>query len=93
MTNRKWMAVMGLVALGWLSRCGGGGCGGTGVQSQECINYIDCYAKVGGTGELDSTYGAAGSCWTTNASMAASCTQTCKTTTLTLKAMYPDAGC
>lgn len=92
MTNRTWKAVLGLVAIGWLSRCGGGGCGGTGVQSPECVAYLDCYARAGGTGDAGD-YEARGICWTTNASRAASCTQACKSTTLTLKVMYPDAGC
>jgi hypothetical protein len=93
MKNRKRTALIGLLAVGWFSRCGGGGCGGAIAQSQECRDYIDCYAKVGGIGELDNTYGAAGVCWTTNSAKAVSCTQTCKSTTLTLKASYPDAGC
>ena len=70
------------------------GCGSAAtMQSQECRDYIACYEKVGGTGSLDKTYAAGGSCWGGVGAMATSCTATCKSTLATLKASYPNAGC
>ena len=81
-------------ALVGLVLAAGGACGGgRGGQSQECRDYIACYARVGGTGSLEQTYAAGGSCWSGGAALADSCTAACRSTLATLKASYPGAGC
>ncbi len=62
-------------------------------QTQECRDYIACYRKVGGTGDLTATYEASGSCWTTNAPMAQSCTAACVSSLGNLRVMFPSSGC
>ena len=64
--------VLGAVAALSLVACGG--------QSAECKKMIECYnAQTSGSGDaLNSTYGPSGTCWTTSAATAQTCTDACK---------------
>lgn len=85
MKNAKRVGAV-LAAAGLLAVACGGGSG----QSSECSRYLSCVAAFGGsTASLDSTYGAAGSCWVDTAS-ATKCTTYCKSA---LAAFPGDAGC
>ena len=69
-------------------------CSGAAAQSPECIAYLSCYGKTGGTvSTLDTTYGASGTCWTTTSALSKECTANCKKGVAAINDAYPDAGC
>jgi hypothetical protein len=81
----KRLAVV--AALAALS-CGGGG------QSAECKKYLACSEALspGSTASLGATYGSSGICWTTSASEASTCTNTCTSLTNLLRNSSPNTA-
>ncbi len=75
--------------------CLGRVCAVKGRASPECLAYVSCWERTGGTpGALDSTYGEGGGCWTSGIpAVVASCTSACQTGLSSLEQAVPDAGC
>ncbi len=87
-----------MISVLWLAAgCGGericlGGCT---TQSVECRDFLACLARTQRDGgELDPTYGPHGTCWGNSSRLIAkSCTDSCASAILSLRASFPDAGC
>ncbi len=80
----KRVFVLGVVLGWWFAHAS---------QDTTCNSYVTCFEATGGTkGQLDSTYGASGTCWTTTA-RTNECLATCVSELNALAAKFPDAGC
>lgn len=66
------------------------------VQSPECAQYIECQEAIDtdqGTStaeDLHEAFGENGTCWSTNAEAAQSCTNACTTALDSLSNSYPE---
>ena len=68
-------------------------CSIPGRSTPDCQTFLVCYSRTGGdVNGLQSTYGNGGTCWTSGAATADSCTSACKSAVRSLK-LSTDAGC